>query len=363
MKNTLLNPRALTCAALVAAAGGACAQSSVTIYGIIDVGVARMNAGQSNLTFWPGPLIGRPDALLVRPSSSNRIGFRGSEDLGGGLRANFDFEHRLAADTGEVEPLANGFWQGTSWVGVSGPFGEVRLGRQYVPAFYIGVQSDPWGYDFNVAGVAGFTRAGNPVSRANNAVSYRTPNLSGFTSEISVAAGEGGTPVPGQGAGRNIGANLQYRGGPLWAGVGFNDLETQNAFDHRYFNVALAYDFGVVRPIVNYGRGRNGTSHNAIKTMLVGATAPLGAGRLKAVAARYDAAVGVNANGANFTGAPAPATGFLPANLGGHNTTKFGLGYEYFLSKRTSVHADVGTAKTQTFSRTTGVEAGVKHVF
>ena len=70
--------------------------------------------------------------------------------------------------------------------------------------------------------------------------------------------------------------------------------------------------------------------------------------------ARYDAAVGQNFNAANP---------LLPALTSGQNTIKFGLGYQYFLSKRTSVHTDVGTAKTEGVSRTTGVEAGIKHTF
>jgi predicted porin len=348
-------------AALGAFAGAASAQSSVTIYGIIDVGVSKTNSGTSQLTFLPDGLIGARNVYNVRSSTSSRLGFRGTEDLGGGLKANFTIEHRLAPDTGAQEFGSAGFWQGQSWVGLSGGFGEVRLGRQYVPAFYIGLASDPWGYDYNVAGVIGFTRGGNGVTRANNAVSYRTPNLSGFSAEVQVAAGEGGSPVFGNATqGRNVGANVQYAGGPLWVGVGYNDLDQNNAFDNRYFNVGVAYDLGFVRPILAYSQGRTGTNtNNDTKSYLVGATAPLGGGRLKAVVARHDAAAGATpATGASFGG------GSYPVYTNGANTTKFGIGYEYFLSKRTSVHADVGTAKTQgAFTRTTGVEAGVKHVF
>jgi predicted porin len=101
--------------------------------------------------------------------------------------------------------------------------------------------------------------------------------------------------------------------------------------------------------------GNNNVAGNPdTRTWLIGATAPLGLGRIRAVVARYDAAVGQNFNAANPS---------LPQLTGGQDTTKFGLGYQYFLSKRTSVHADAGTAKTEGVTRTTGVEAGVKHIF
>ncbi|UUX96527.1 porin [Aquabacterium sp. J223] len=322
-------------AALGAFAGAASAQSSVTIYGIIDVGVSKLNGGTSVLNGGPAGTIGIRDGYSVKPSTSNRLGFRGTEDLGGGLKANFVIEHRFRPDDGTLESSTT-FWQGQSWVGLSGNFGEVRLGRQYVPAFYIGLASDPWGYDYNVAGANLFTRGatgGTDVTRSPNAVGYRTPNLSGFTAEVQVAAGEGSAAEISNR--RNVGANVMYSGGPLSAGVGYNDTDT--VATQRYWNSFVAYDLGFVRPVVAYSRTTVGTVDTT--SYLVGATAPLGGGRLKAVAARK------NPDGGN------------------NNTTKFGLGYEYFLSKRTSVHADVGTAKTQNLTRTTGVEAGVKHVF
>jgi predicted porin len=359
----------LALAVLGAFAGAASAQSSVTIYGIIDVGVAKTNSGQSNLTFFPTGIIGRQDVWTVRSSTSSRLGFRGTEDLGGGLKANFTIEHRLAPDSGDLESGAAGFWHAQSWVGLSSTtMGEVRIGRQYVPAFWVGLASDPWGYDYNYAGAAGWTRGGNGVTRANNAVTYRTPNLAGFSAEVQVAAGEGGSAVfNSAGYGRNVGANAQYNAGPLWVGLGYNQQRKMAGTtpDNSFWNLGAAYDFGFVRPIVQYSAGKNSITGNpTVKTYFVGATAPLGGGTLKAVVARYNAAAGTstvpgapgsfNVNASNTT---------LPGNWTGEDTTKFGLGYEYFLSKRTSVHADVGTAKTTTFSRSTGVEAGIKHTF
>ena len=351
-------------ALLGSCASAALAQSSsANIYGVIDQGASRMNGGQSTLTFTQVALIGRPNSWTVRSATSSRLGIRASEDMGGGLKANFQIEHRFTPDTGGIEPrdgaLTTVFWNAHSWVGLSGGFGELRLGRQFVPAFYIGINSDPWAYDYNVAGASSFTRGGNGVTMSNNAVVYRTPNVAGFSAEIMVAAGEGGAAVvnpPAGRVGRNEGANAQYSAGPLWAGLGYNNSRQEGTpIKNRYWNMGIAYDFGFVRPRLAYAVGNNNVAGNPrTRTCLIGATAPIGLGRVKAVAARYDAAVGQNFNAANPS---------LPQLTGGQNTTKLGLGYEYLLSKRTSAHADVGTARTEGVSRTTGVEAGIKHVF
>lgn len=346
------------------------AQSTVTIYGLVDMSVSRINKGQSNLTFLPVALIGQSGTTTLRPATSSRLGFRGTEDLGGGLRANFLLENRFSPDNGDMEPgRGPGFFNAATWVGLSGGFGEVRLGRQYVPAFYVGLASDPWSYDYNVAGGAGFTRGGNPITTALNAVTYTSPKFGGFTTHLLYGLGEGASSALNAPAGRvgaNFGANVQYADGPLWAGLGYNDARQKDtAVVNRYWNFGVAYDFGFIRPIASVSQGKNNLPSNAAsKAYLVGATMPLGGGRLKAVVGRYDPAIGINPNVANSI-APPPGVlaGSLPTYTAGQSTLKVGLGYEYFLSKRSSVHADIGSAKTQAFTRTTGVEVGVKHVF
>lgn len=350
--------------ALASLAGGAFAQSmAVSVYGNIDLSVSRISKGQSNLTFLPIALIGATGGWSMDSATSSRLGVRGSEDLGDGLKANFQLEHRLSADTGGIEPrdgaLTSIFWNGPTWVGLSGGFGELRLGRQFVPAAQIGSRSDPWGYDYNVGGASGFTRGGNALTMAKNAVDYRTPVMAGFTVELMVAAGEGGAAAanaPVGRVGRDEGASVQYAAGPLWVGLGYNNSRQDGtSVKNRYTNFGIAYDFGVVRPVVSYAVGNNNVTGNPdTRTCLIGATARLGTGFLRAVVARYDAPVGQHFNAANPS---------LPRLTDGQNTTKFGLGYQYLLSKRTSVHADVGTAKTDGVSRTTGFEAGINHNF
>jgi len=364
-----MNKRAAAIVVLGILTGAAQAQSSVTVFGIVDMVVSKMNGGQSNLSFLNDWQIGRRDVWTARSTGSSRLGFRGTEGLGDGIKASFFFDHRFQPDTGGIEPRDGftgttpkpGFWNGQSYVGLGSPsLGEIRLGRQLVPAFYVGVIVDPFGYDFSVAGGGAFTRGGSAVSTSYNAVSYLSPNLGGFTAHLLYGAGEGGAAAVGApGVGNNIGINLQYAGGPLWLGLAYNDARREDApLKNRQMVFGATYDFGMAKLIAGYATGQNNVAGNPkTKTMLLGAIAPVGLGRIKALVARYDAAVGQNPNASPFS--PYNAFGYT----NGVDTTKLGLGYEHFLSKRTSLHGEVGSAKTPGFSRSTGVEAGVRHVF
>ncbi len=353
---------------LIGSVACAQAQSSVTVFGIIDMSVSKLDNGRSNLTFMNDFQIGKRNVWTLRSTASSRLGFRGMEDLGGGYKGTFWIEHRFQPDTGGVEPRDGftgatpnaGFWNVQSYVGLVTPAGEIRLGRQNVPAFWIGGATDPFGYEYSVAGAALFTRGGAGVGTAYNAVSYLSPKVGGFSTQLQVAAGEGGAAAVGApGVGRSVGFNLQYANGPMWIGLGYNDARREGSpLQNRQTVLGASYDFGRIKPMLSYAIGKNNVVGNpSTHTMTLGAIAPVGAGRIKAVLARYDAAVGQNPNASPFS----PYNAFPYTN--GANTNKLGLGYEHFFSKRTSLHADVGAAKTQGFSRSTGVEAGLKHVF
>jgi predicted porin len=129
-------------AVLGAFAGAASAQSSVTIYGLLDMSVAKSNGGTAPNNGGPGN-----KAWTVQQSAGSRLGFRGNEDLGGGLSAQFQIEHRFNPDTGTLNN-PNIFWQGRSYVQLtSAGTGSVYLGRDYSPAFWPAVKSDPFGWD------------------------------------------------------------------------------------------------------------------------------------------------------------------------------------------------------------------------
>ena len=127
MKKTLI------ALAAVAATGAAMAQSSVTIYGVVDVGFTSVNNSGVGSTDNTG--------LTSSNMTTNRLGFRGTEDLGGGLKANFQVETSLAADA----PAASSIGDRGAWVGLSGGFGEIRLGREYSTTFWSGFLFSPFG--------------------------------------------------------------------------------------------------------------------------------------------------------------------------------------------------------------------------
>ncbi|MCR5864125.1 porin [Aquincola sp. J276] len=329
--------RVLALAALAALTGGtgmpAHAQSNVTIYGRFDLGVTRQNDGTSSLSGSNGRLGREGERWDVRHGSESRLGFQGVEDLGSGLRAGFQIEHRFRSDTGEADPV---FWKARSYVYLeSAQVGTLYLGREYVPAFWPALKTDPWLWD--TVGSPGLnhqfaTYRIDGHARGNNSVGYKTPKWNGFSANVAVAAGEAARD-------RSTGANVEYASGPLYAGLG---VDRQNA-DTRVVVAGAAYDLGWVRPMFTYTDSR--VAAKDVVNLTLGASAPLGRGILRAAIARLD------------------------PDGDDNNITKLGLGYEHLLSKRTSVYADLGSAKQQgrlagvERTRTTAVDVGLKHSF
>ncbi len=355
--------------------------SSVQLFGIVDVAVSRVDGGQSNLGYFSDWQIGRPGRWNVHSASSSRLGLRGSEDLGNGLKAGFLLDHRFQPDSGTVEPRDGvsysggarsynaGFWNAQAYVSLaSRELGEIRLGRQATPTFVLGLFSDPWGMEYSVAGLAGFTRGGNFVGASNNALLYLSPSVAGLSAQVLVGAGEGGAAATATGApnGRNLGLGLRYQAGPLLAMLAFNDSRRSDATLNRTLAFGATYDFGRFKGFANYSVGQNSTPGNArMTTWLLGAHVPLGSGFVRAGVGHHAPPAGYNPNsvtpGATAATTPNPYAAY-PVLLG-QSSTKVGLGYVYTLSRRTSLSADVGTNHTRGYSRSSGVQGGIKHVF
>lgn len=328
----------LALAVLGAFAGAAAAQSSVTIYGKLDMALAKTNDGTSTLA----GATTTGDAWGLDQQAGSRLGFRGTEDLGGGLRANFLIEHRFNNDTGAQTSSVN-FWQ-QAWVGLSGGFGEIRLGRDYTPLFWVALAGDPFGYDtVGQAGVAHNQLGILPV-RFSNSFSYKTPNLNGFSALVQVAAKEStasGTKNP-------FGANVVYSAGPLYIGLGYENAGIQTpaalgAVKTSVWTATGAYNFGFARLGLSYTTGKaenaGGVDVADRDNWTLFANAPVGGGDLRALFAVRD-------NDLNNT-----------------DIKKFGVGYHYPLSKRTKVYADLGTAKETGLDRRTGFDIGIQHNF
>lgn len=205
--------KALSCALALLAALPAAAQN-ITVYGVVDlfVGSFKGSPGSSNVM---------GDGGLA----ASRLGVRGTEDLGGGMLAEFTLESSMFADTGAVVGTATSvtMWDRQVFVGVSGPFGRLRLGRQYSPHFVALAGSDPFGANavFSPLGVM-FGRDGQtnlvtfPV-RLNNMLGYSSPKLGGFTAEIAYAPGESASASKRSGEGMSLA--LSYRQGPAFVAL------------------------------------------------------------------------------------------------------------------------------------------------
>ncbi len=331
---------------IVQPAGGlavAAATSSVTIYGLIDASIGYVSSANGRLL--------RVDSGHMNGS---RLGFKGSEDLGGGLRANFLLEMGLNADSGTLGQNqgagAKGFGRG-ALIGLSGSMGEIRLGRT-VTAISSEVQAvgDPFGL-----GSSGNLQGIQPASgRVNNSIWYQTPAINGFIGKISYAPGETSQPA-GSGLGSSTGSSVV--GALFYAGKAFSAAASYTQHKHitdgssvRWFNSGAAYDFGVAKVFGSFATFKNP-----------------GAAITPATQAAAD-------NNLGFAGFP--TVGYysgqddLSASLGvavpfGVNTvlaqvvhvndrgplnrdaTQVGVAFIHALSKRTSLYADYGRVKNR----------------
>lgn len=203
---------ALALAMLAAGTSGAWAQSSVTLYGIVDAGVritSNANTGTSKKTMVPGGM------------SQSRLGVNVTEDMGGGLKALANLEHRLASDTGAVASSTD-FWR-QAWVGLqSNEFGQIRLGRQYNILFDV--------YTSTAASFrySPYIEAYKPeiglamAARQDNMVKYLV-QLGHVYGEIQVSAGEGQSGASAALPNKTVGGLIRYNDG-RWA-AGFAHLQ------------------------------------------------------------------------------------------------------------------------------------------
>ncbi len=294
----------LALAVLGACAGVASAQTNVTVYGLVDAGV----------TFENGHKDGSVTKLATGVKNGNRLGFKGTEDLGGGLKANFQIESGFTLDNGQSAQGGTLFGR-QAWVGLSGNFGAVGLGRQYTP-FFIALDSvDPFG-----TGLTGATTnlmAAGSV-RGNNAITYSTPAMGGFYASALYGLGE----VAGNNsANRKLGVSVGYANGPVAVVLAHeNTADATNTNKDKLTLVGGSYNFGVAKLHAAYEIEKLDTSGGDYRDWMLGVSAPLGAGT---VMASYIQKKDQSAAG----------------NDGGK---QFAVGYVYNLSKRTSLYTSYG---------------------
>ncbi|MGA0950673.1 MAG: porin, partial [Burkholderiaceae bacterium] len=278
-------------AAVVAASSAALAD--VTVYGVADVNVNNSKAEAGSKPFaalangfttatTTGPAVDLKNTLTTTlPSASaqtgqgridssglstSRIGFKGSEDLGGGMQASFQLEGTLSVDTGEnanydrpVNSTANYFFGRQSWVGLTGSFGTVQVGKNWTPfhdtkgAFEhadntnASVTGDVWGtgsaYDSNIS----------------NQVKYTLPLSGGLTASLGYAFGEDKTAALS--AKDLVSLGVTYESGPIAVGYGYQN-EAQNLAgvkDSTFNVVGASYDLGAAKLVASWSQSSYNT--------------------------------------------------------------------------------------------------------
>jgi predicted porin len=325
-----LRPASLAAAlALATAAGGAHAQS-LNIYGIFDTGVQWSDTGV------PGG--SKKVENATGNSAGTRLGFRGTEDLGGGLKAVFNVEMGIAIDSGEL--LTFGESPGTVWgrrsiVGLQGGFGELLLGREYTPGWQTIFRTDR--FRFGLPGTIS-TSSGLAVSRANNGIFYYTPVIAGFRGRLAYTLGKEASDP--RDLGRLAGANVEYRSGPIYLSAATQtrrDLvpgSTTQTTSLREHGVGAEYDTGRFGVSAGYWRSNPVTATagavDESRAVWLGASMKIGAGQIQAQVTRTDLKVFGRGDGRAVTA---------------------GLAYIHFLSKRTSLYAGIGTVRNDSNAR------------
>ena len=219
MKKTLI------ALAAVAATGAAFAQSSVTLYGVADVALTKstdtsaavMSAGALN-------------------NGTSRWGVRGTEDLGGGLKAGFTFEQGLSLGDGSISTSGAGDFGRAAWMNLSGGFGDLRLGRSLTPAFY-GIAA------WELTGTANYSVVGSQFgflgsARSSAQIMYTTPSMAGFSVAFAHVL-KGNNVVEGVERARNN-LNAIYRNGPIVVAFSYDKLQDAEAGKV----LGASYDFG-----------------------------------------------------------------------------------------------------------------------
>jgi predicted porin len=262
------------------------AQSSVTLYGIADVYLGNKKTtgttatgADATYTAAQGSGVGQ-NVLNAGGLSGSRFGLRGSEDLGGGLKANFLMENGHNTDLGNN--AQGGLMFGRQiYVGLSGGFGEVRFGRQYSAYDELRGATDTLGHTSFSSTVAdgAWDKVGLAyTARNDNAIRYATNSFGGFSAAFSYALGENKTATAS--AGNILAAHALYANGPITAGLGFQQEKAAGSAPggkQTFVLLAGAYDFGVAKLYAGLNTGKdNSTVQNKETEFHIGASAPLG---------------------------------------------------------------------------------------
>ena len=333
--------KSLIALAVLATTGAAMAQSSVELYGRLDASLASkstkvngvkdyatagatktgIDASNLNTTFW---------------------GLRGTEDLGGGLKAIFKLESNFNIDDGSLD--TTGMFAREANVGLSGGFGTVKLGRSSTAYdALISATNHTWNSNINVTGGVFGTGLAAFTSRHSNSVVYESPVFGGVSGSVSYGFGENKTATAS--AADIVSMQVRYTDGPLLVGLGHQIQESQTAADLKYTLVAGSYNFGPAALTGSYQTTKQSAAKD--KEYQIGVTVPMGAFAFSVGYADSEAktAAGVKLDGSGYA-----------------------LAGTYNLSKRTTVYVGYESTKVEsaggaTTTKVTNLAAGVRHTF
>jgi len=366
MKKTLL-----AAALLAGFAGAASAQSSVTLYGVLDGGVRYQNFNLSAGPFSRVDISTSSIAVVTGTQSTSRFGVRGVEDLGSGNQAVFNLEAQVNVNDGSANAYST--WSRTSIVGLrNDAWGQVDIGRQLNLAFKFA--GGPIDNAFlvnapiiNISGVMGITAV-----RQSNMLMYQSPSLSGFKlgaqysfntglaagKQLASGAGSNDTATGGSAFEtgnnmRNISGAVSYTNGPIYVtGVydkftpANNTLAGANGGGVTSWIVAGAYDAKVVKVGVAYNQVRGGLiAGQATSSVSSDIANPFNNGGVVFAdgagtnAWNINAAAPVGANGTLMAAYQGQSHTGVVADVGGATQMTWGLGYSYAFTKRTNVYA------------------------
>ena len=211
--------KSLIALAVLGASGVAMAQSSVTLYGVADAGIGKIEAG-AGLADPSGDASDKTEFISgsLMNNGNSRIGVRGVEDLGGGLKAGFNFESGLDLDQGDNLGVGGGFWGRAANLWLGGNWGTFKMGRTLNPTYY-GIATWELTGTANYSVVANTYNYAGGGSRNNSQLSYKTPDMGGFSAEI-------GYILKADNADRaKVDLNVMYANGPIGVAVSANKVK------------------------------------------------------------------------------------------------------------------------------------------
>lgn len=327
---------AAAAASCACAAPSAFAQSSVTAYGLMDVSVGSYQSAGGV----------RNKAVNSGDMTTSFLGFKGTEDLGGGVKAVFALEHFLRPDTGEAARFTgDGFWARSAFVGLKGDFGTTTLGRNTTPFFVSTLAFNPFGdsFSFSPSILHYYLGALSGDSGWSNSIAYASPKFGNFNANLLFNRGEAAASK-----GNNIGGNVLYFGGKLSGSLAYQQVKNGGNLPalvdkQQALQAGIAYDFDFLKAFGQAGQVKDSIGATEAKARIyqLGVSVPVGAGK---VLASY---------------------GHTSFDTAGADTTRknASVGYDHNLSKRTDLYGVYMNERRTGLSNGNSYALGMRHTF